>query len=133
MARETGRVKWFSNERGYGFIERENGDDVFVHHSDIQGEGFKTLRAGEPVEFEVVAAEKGPKAERVVRQAGETEPTTGDSAAELRTASSDAPRGDGARDGTPDPGGEGAEGKAGEEPTLAQQLREKLGQRFFGG
>jgi CspA family cold shock protein len=51
----TGTVKWFSDEKGYGFIERENGEgDVFVHHSAIQGEGFKTLAEGQRVEFEVV-------------------------------------------------------------------------------
>lgn len=62
----TGTVKWFSDEKGYGFIERENGEgDVFVHHSAIQGEGFKTLAEGQRVEFEVVQGQKGPAAENV--------------------------------------------------------------------
>ena len=62
----NGTVKWFSDEKGYGFIERENGEgDVFVHHSAIQGEGFKTLAEGQRVEFEVVQGQKGPAAENV--------------------------------------------------------------------
>ncbi|MEJ2338174.1 MAG: cold shock domain-containing protein [Gemmatimonadales bacterium] len=62
----TGTVKWFSDEKGYGFIERENGEgDVFVHQSAIQGEGFKTLAEGQRVEFEVVQGQKGPAAENV--------------------------------------------------------------------
>jgi len=67
MARQEGTVKWFSDEKGYGFIERQDGDDVFVHHSAIQGTGFKTLEDGERVEFEVTQGPKGPKAENVVR------------------------------------------------------------------
>ncbi len=62
----TGTVKWFSDEKGYGFIERENGEgDVFVHHSAIQGEGFRTLAEGQRVEFDVVQGQKGPAAENV--------------------------------------------------------------------
>lgn len=64
---ERGRVKWFSNEKGYGFIEREGGDDVFVHFSAVQGEGFKTLAEGEEVEFEVVSGTRGPQASNVAR------------------------------------------------------------------
>jgi CspA family cold shock protein len=56
--RASGRVKWFSSPKGYGFIEREDGDDVFVHFSAIQGEGFRNLEEGQEVEFDV---EKGPK------------------------------------------------------------------------
>ena len=63
-----GTVKWFSTEKGYGFIERDDGDDVFVHHSDIQGTGFKDLDEGEKVEFDLVECPKGPKAENVVRK-----------------------------------------------------------------
>ncbi len=64
--REKGTVKWFNDAKGFGFIERENGDDVFVHHSAIQGEGFRTLSDGQQVEFEVVQGQKGPAAESVV-------------------------------------------------------------------
>jgi cold shock CspA family protein len=68
MARETGTVKWFNSEKGFGFITRENGEkDVFVHHSAIQGGGFRTLNEGERVEFDVVQGQKGPAAENVVR------------------------------------------------------------------
>jgi cold shock protein len=62
---ERGTVKWFSDQKGFGFIGRENGDDVFVHHSAIQGEGFKSLEEGAEVEFEIVDGEKGPAAQNV--------------------------------------------------------------------
>ncbi|MBO8141539.1 MAG: cold-shock protein [Firmicutes bacterium] len=64
---ERGRVKWFSNEKGYGFIEREGGEDVFVHYSAIQQEGYKTLEQGEEVEFEIVQGARGPQAANVLR------------------------------------------------------------------
>jgi len=63
----TGRVKWFSDAKGYGFIEQENGEDVFVHYSAIEGEGFKTLSEGQQVEFEVAQGPKGLQATRVVK------------------------------------------------------------------
>ncbi len=64
--REKGTVKWFNDAKGFGFIERENGEDVFVHHSAIRAEGFRTLSDGQQVEFEVVQGRKGPAAEGVV-------------------------------------------------------------------
>ena len=60
-----GIVKWFSNEKGYGFIERDEGDDVFVHHSAIVMDGYRTLREGQRVEFEVVQGDKGLQATNV--------------------------------------------------------------------
>ena len=63
-----GRVKWFNPEKGFGFIEREGGKDVFVHFSAIQMEGFKTLEQGDEVEFEIVEGERGPQAAKVVRK-----------------------------------------------------------------
>ncbi len=60
-----GKVKWFSNEKGYGFIERSDGDDVFVHHSAIQSEGYRSLTEGQEVEFEVVQGDKGLQASDV--------------------------------------------------------------------
>lgn len=67
---EQGTVKWFSNEKGYGFIEREGGSDVFVHHSAIQMDGFRTLSEGQRVTFEVVQGPKGAQAANVVAVAG---------------------------------------------------------------
>ena len=63
-----GKVKWFSAEKGYGFIEREDGSDVFVHFSAIQDEGFKTLNEGQDVEFEIVEGARGPQAANVVKK-----------------------------------------------------------------
>jgi CspA family cold shock protein len=64
----TGRVKWFNEKKGYGFIAQESGDDVFVHFSAIKGEGFKTLTEGETVEFEITQGPKGPQAANVTRR-----------------------------------------------------------------
>ncbi len=60
-----GTVKWFNDSKGFGFIEQENGPDVFVHHSEIQGEGFKSLAEGDRVSFEVTQGQKGPQASNV--------------------------------------------------------------------
>lgn len=63
----SGKVKWFDNKKGYGFIAQEGGQDVFVHHTSIIGSGYKTLREGEIVSFEIISTDKGPKAEKVQR------------------------------------------------------------------
>lgn len=63
-----GKVKWFNAEKGFGFIEVDGGDDVFVHYSAIQSEGFKTLEEGQEVEFEIVEGNRGPQAANVVRK-----------------------------------------------------------------
>lgn len=63
----SGKVKWFDNKRGFGFIVQDQGQDVFVHHSAIQGAGYKTLQEGEMVHYELVDSDKGPKAEKVER------------------------------------------------------------------
>jgi CspA family cold shock protein len=65
MARGT--VKWFSNQKGYGFITSESGKDLFVHHSEIQGDGYKTLSEGQEVEFEIEKGHKGEQATKVVK------------------------------------------------------------------
>ena len=62
-----GTVKWFNDAKGFGFIEQESGDDVFVHHSEIQGEGFKSLTEGDSVSFDVTQGQKGLQASNVIR------------------------------------------------------------------
>ena len=63
--RESGTVKWFNGDKGYGFISRDQGDDVFVHHSAITGSGYRNLEEGRKVEFEVTQGQKGPQAQNV--------------------------------------------------------------------
>ncbi len=67
MAQYQGSVRWFNNAKGYGFLGREAGPDVFVHYSAIQTEGYKSLKEGEIVEYNVVQGEKGPQADQVIR------------------------------------------------------------------
>lgn len=67
MSRLTGTVKWFSNPKGYGFIEDENGRDLFVHYTAIEGSGFRSLDEGESVEFEVAETDRGLQAQDVTR------------------------------------------------------------------
>jgi len=64
---EQGTVKWFNNQKGYGFITSQSGTDVFVHHSAIQGDGYKTLEEGQSVEFEIQDGPKGKQASKVVK------------------------------------------------------------------
>jgi CspA family cold shock protein len=66
MSRVSGTVKWFNDAKGFGFIEQEGGADVFVHHSAIQAEGFKTLKDGQRVTMDVTQGQKGPQAENVI-------------------------------------------------------------------
>lgn len=68
MKEVQGTVKWFNQEKGYGFIQVEDGEDVFVHFSAIQQEGFKTLKEGEKVSFDIVEGQKGPQAANVVKE-----------------------------------------------------------------
>lgn len=65
MSVETGRVKWFNESKGFGFLERDEGKDVFVHFSAIKGSGFRTLQEGQQVQFTVTEGQKGPQAENV--------------------------------------------------------------------
>ena len=64
---EQGTVKWFNADKGFGFLSRESGDDVFVHFSAIQGEGFKTLEEGQAVSFDIEEGQRGPQATNVVK------------------------------------------------------------------
>ena len=63
----NGTVKWFNNTKGFGFIQQEGGEDIFVHYSDIKDDGYKSLNEGQRVEFEVTSGPKGPKASNVVK------------------------------------------------------------------
>jgi cold shock protein len=67
VARLQGKVKWFNNSKGYGFIGLDEGADVFVHYSAIEGDGFKSLQEGDSVEFEIVQGQKGPQADKVTK------------------------------------------------------------------
>ena len=67
MAKTQGTVRWFNNAKGYGFLGNEGGPDVFCHYTAIQSDGYKSLKEGEPVEFEVVQGDKGPQADGVKR------------------------------------------------------------------
>lgn len=67
MSKQTGTVKWFNNEKGFGFIESAGGSDVFAHFSAISGDGFKSLEEGQRVEFNVVQGNRGPQAENIIK------------------------------------------------------------------
>ena len=114
MPRETGNVKWFSGEKGYGFIQRDGEEDVFVHHSEIAMDGFRTLDAGEAVDFEITPGERGPKARDVHRKGMEatTPRTSGRGSA------------NGPTDGRTGGGQNGS-------LTLVEKIKRKLGGRFF--
>ncbi len=67
MAQYRGEIKWFNNAKGYGFVGHENGPDVFVHYSSIRADGYRSLNAGDKVEFDIIQGEKGPQADQVSR------------------------------------------------------------------
>ena len=133
MNRQRGTVKWFSRDKGWGFIQLENGEDIFVHHSDIIGEGFVTLEDDEPVEFSVEEMEKGPRA-REVRSLADG----GGAARESRSRDEEAEgssRGQAGSDDSradADADSDASSTDSGGLRPLAAQLREKLARHFPG-
>jgi len=127
MAREKGTVKWFSTDKGYGFIRRDRGGEIFVHHTDIDVEGYAALKNGETVEFEVFESDRGPKARNLVPLGPDGELAPRARARESGGANADAVD-DPAR-GMEEPDASGGS------KSLAQHIRERLGKRFpgFGG
>jgi CspA family cold shock protein len=143
MGRETGFVKWFSREKGYGFVRRENGDEVFVHHSDIQGNGFRSLRQGEKVEFEIEGSDRGPRVRRLVQlqesQGAEEQRSGKPSEGGRRRGGRRQRSTEGGRRARPGEGGSERSSRTDDAPvtdsrkmTLAEQIRAKLGGRFPG-
>lgn len=136
MSRESGQVKWFSSEKGYGFIERDGAEDVFVHHSQISMEGFRTLDAGERVEFDIVSGDRGPKAQNVHRlDAGDAGSASTGGEHDRASANGDGGgRADSGTGGATAGGaGDSTAGDAGDQGALplVEQIRRKLGGRFF--
>jgi CspA family cold shock protein len=145
MAREKGTVKWFSTDKGYGFIRRESGDEIFVHHTDIEVDGYAALKNGETVEFDVFESDRGPKARNLIPlDADGTRPAPRAKASE--GGSKEGRKSSRKRRGGPGPESRETQPSARPEPDmkpaaaegkkpLAQLLRERLGKRFpgFGG
>lgn len=139
MAREKGTVKWFSTDKGYGFIRRETGDEIFVHHTDIEVDGYASLKNGETVEFDVFESDRGPKARNLVPlDADGSRPAPRARAAKPDPAQKPSGRSRGrkgsssGREGSASPQTGQSDPAEGAKKTLAQQLRERLGKRFPG-
>ena len=129
MGRVRGTVKWFDPEKGWGFIRLDSGQEVFVHHSDIEGEGFRTLKDGEPVELEVEQANRGPRARKVAEPGAEVASRPSGSKAEAgrhEAGEKRETRGSSrARPAAAAAGRSGAEGRS-----LDEQVRAALGDRY---
>lgn len=143
MAREKGIVKWFSTDKGYGFIRRDSGDEIFVHHTDIEVDGYAALKNGETVEFDVFESDRGPKARNLVPlDVDGTKPTPRAKTGERGSRTERGARAErGSRGGRGESSDRKRSGGSGKSPagatadgkmTLAQQLRERLSRRFPG-
>ena len=141
MARLRGSVKWFDPEKGWGFIRLEDGDEVFVHHSDIEGTGFRSLRDGAEVELDVERADRGPRARNVVPLGGataEADPSTrrtgkaSDRAGGRNDSRRSRTRGSGRNraESAGDPRDRQTTGSAPTLQTLNEQIRKRLATRF---
>ena len=144
MEKQRGTVKWFSREKGWGFIRLESGDEIFVHHSDIEGEGFVSLEDDEPVEFTIEEMDKGPRA-RDVRslKEGAHQAAAGSASAagsggdgeatkaRAETSAGSSRSRSGGRSGGSGDDSRDSGGSGGLRP-LAEQLRERLGRHFPG-
>lgn len=126
MTRLRGSVKWFDPEKGWGFIRLEDGNEVFVHHSDIQGSGFRSLRDGAEVELDVERADRGPRARNVTRLDGETSEEGPSNQASANSRDQRGRRSDSGRSRRT----RQTEGSAPELQTLAEQIRQRLASRF---
>ena len=136
MAREKGVVKWFSTDKGYGFIRRESGAEIFVHHSDIEVDGYASLKNGETVEFDVFESDRGPKARNLVpTEAGEPrsapDAKSGKRDGKAETRSRGRGGSGGRKPGSRSGSASASDRKDGKRP-LAELLRERLGRRFPG-
>lgn len=136
MNRERGTVKWFSREKGWGFLRRENGEEIFVHHSDIEGEGHVSLVDDEEVEFGVEEMEKGPRA-REVRRPGQAPSAKSTRSTGAETRSAPRRREEPAATAKPaEPAEQPGRARrsdgdtAGGPPPLDRGLRQRLGDRF---
>ena len=141
MGREKGVVKWFSTDKGYGFIRREGGDEIFVHHTDIDVDGYAALKNGETVEFDIFESDRGPKARNLVPLDADGSPRAPSSRGTPRD-----PAAKPAKAGAPKAGGDAGDGgkrkRSGGRPdraapaekkrSLASILRDRLGKRFPG-
>jgi CspA family cold shock protein len=130
---ETGRVKWFSNDKGFGFIERDGREDVFVHYSEIAMDGFRTLDEGEAVEFEIIQGDRGPKAQAVRRLGANGTGRPNATATNGSTGGRDGLKEGRGSNGSPDEAtGSGRTNGSSRGLTLVEQIKRRLGGRFFG-